>query len=142
MSCATNSFRRLSKPMKMLAAKNKITPRSIALTAVVMLLLTFFCHAAQLSLVIPLLLLFLSVHFFHFKKASGKLFLDLGLLLSLLVFIANVAVQYRAFHPFYIAVSSVAMLTMLLYNDLQLAFLISFVSSVLVALIVGLNFNL
>ena len=103
----------------------------------VILSLAIFCHLADLSMVIPLLLLFLGIHLFIINKSSLKLFLELGLLLTVLLFSAYSLIQYTDVNYLYIPVASVAMLTMLLFNDIELAFVMSFASSALWALLLG-----
>lgn len=99
--------------------------------------LMVFCSISHLSLLIPLLLLFLGVHLFLSRKVTLKLFLNLGLLLALLLFTTYAMTEYTSVPVFYIPVASVAMLTMLLFDELQLVFMMSFVSSAFVSLLIG-----
>lgn len=114
----------------------------IGLTTLVILSLFIFCYFANLSLIIPLLLVLLGIHLLYFEKASRKLFLELGLLLALLMSATNGIIEYTDISILYVPVASVAMLTILLYNDLQLAFIMSFISSVIVGLMIGNNYHL
>ena len=89
------------------------------------------------SLIIPVLLFFLGVHLAYFGKATVKLFVNLGFLLVILMFITDLVRSSPQVSPLYIPVASFIMLTMLLFNDLQLVFLMAFISSVLVTLMTG-----
>lgn len=112
------------------------------IVAAVILLATVFCYLGRLPLVIPLLFLFLGVHIYFSQKASLKLFLSLGLLLTLAIFTAHAFVEYTKWPLDLIPVAAIAMLTVLLYNDLQLSFLMSLAASVSVGLIVGQELTL
>src|SRR5580698_7027556 len=87
------------------------------MVAVTFLALVVFCYFSGLPLIIPLLVFFFGVHLFYFKKVSPKLFLHLGLLLALLVFAAQAFKSHPHLTHFYLPVASIAMLTMLLFND-------------------------
>ena len=115
---------------------------SISITLFVVLVLMLFCWMVNYSLVIPLFLLFLALHLKNFRKACAKIFLNLGLLLVLIVFAAYAMQQYSTLPLYYIPVASIAMLTMLLFNDHEMSFIMAFASSVLVCLIVGGDFGM
>jgi len=115
---------------------------SVGMSLLIVGLLTLFCYWAGISLVIPLLLLFGGIHLYYSQKASVRLFLDLGLLLTLGMFMAHALLEYTKIPSFYFPIASVAMLSMLLFNDLQIAFVMSLLSSAIVGLIVGSDFNL
>jgi len=115
---------------------------AIGISILVFLLLSIFCHMAHYSLIIPLLLFSLGAQLYYLRKADFKMFLNLGLLIALIVFTTNVIIHYTTISIFYIPVAGIAMLAMLLFNDLQIAFIMSFVSSVLVSLIAGGNFGM
>ncbi|HQP12682.1 MAG: HDIG domain-containing protein [Candidatus Omnitrophica bacterium] len=100
-----------------------------------LLILILFCQVVGFSLIIPLLLLFLGVHIFFLKKADFRLFLQLGLLLSLNVAGTNYIIQQTEIQPLFVPVASFSMLVMLLYNDMELAFLMAFISSVITSLL-------
>ena len=108
----------------------------------VVVFLTFFCWAVQYSLIIPLLILFLGLYLQFFQKANFKIFLNLGLLLTLLIFTTHLVIEYATFSYFYIPVAAAAMLTVLLFKDLQLGFLISLLGSILATLIAKADLNL
>lgn len=117
--------------------RTSINTMTAAILILVILVLTLFCQVANFPAVIPLLLVFLGLHLFYFGKASIRLFLNFGLLLTLVVFTTHFLKTYTQIPPLYIPVASVAMLTMLLYNDLQMTVLMAFMSSTIVALITG-----
>lgn len=114
-----------------------ITLPQAGISLACILVLGAFCQMSGFSLLMPLILVFVGVHLFFFRKANYKIFINLGLLLALIVFTAHALMHYTAIPQFYIPVAAVAMLTMLLFNDLQLAFLMAFVSSVFVTFVVG-----
>ena len=105
-------------------------------------ILTYFCHLSSLPLAIPMLLLFSGIHLVYYRKANAKLFLSLGLLLSLVMFTTNAILTYSSISSFYIPVASIGMLTVLLFNNLHLAFMMSLLSGAIVGLMVGSDFNL
>ncbi|MFA5087430.1 MAG: HDIG domain-containing metalloprotein [Candidatus Omnitrophota bacterium] len=117
--------------------KNDISFLTAGLIILVMILLSLFCQSAKFSLIIPLLLLFSGLHLFFFKKSSLKLLINLGFLLTILIFTAHAFSEYTTIPELYLPVASATMLTMLLFNDLQLAFLMAFLSSTLVCLVLG-----
>ncbi|OGX25887.1 MAG: hypothetical protein A3D10_07805 [Omnitrophica WOR_2 bacterium RIFCSPHIGHO2_02_FULL_48_11] len=117
--------------------KETISVTNAVVVVAVILLLSIFCRVVHFSLFIPLLLLFVGFHLYLFKKARYQLFLNLGLLLALTLFVTYAITTYTDIPKLYIPVASVGMLTMLLYNDLQLVFLMSFLSSTFVGLILG-----
>ena len=104
--------------------------------------LTLFCKALGYPLIIPLLLFILGVHLIIVEKAEYKLYLHLGLLLALIVFITHILTFYTDISVNFIPVAAIAMLTMLLFNSRTLAFLMAFVSSTLVTLVLHGNMGL
>jgi len=117
--------------------KENITYAQAGWSVAVILTLTLFCHVVAFPLIIPMLLLFSGLHLFFFKKASTRIFLNTGLLLTLLVSTAYFFKHYFQTPILYLPLASVPMLAMLLFNDLQLSFLISLLSSALVSFIAG-----
>ncbi|HBG60942.1 MAG: hypothetical protein A2Y03_10760 [Omnitrophica WOR_2 bacterium GWF2_38_59] len=115
---------------------------NLSITSVVVLMLMLFCWLMHYSLVMPLFLLFLALHLKNFKEACIKIFLNLGLLLAIILFVSYAINQYSTIPLFYIPVASIAMLTMLLYNDHELSFIMAFASSVLVCLVIGGDFGM
>jgi len=109
----------------------------IILSFFIILAIGLFCYVSGYSLIIPLLLLLVGIHLHFFEKAHVKIFLHLGLLLALLLFITDLAQRYFTSSPYYIPVAAFVMLTMLLYKDVQLSFIMGFVCSVVVTLVLG-----
>ncbi|MCX5681209.1 MAG: HDIG domain-containing protein, partial [Candidatus Omnitrophica bacterium] len=104
--------------------------------------LAFFCYNANLSLCIPLFLLLLGFYLWNQRHLNYKFLLNLGLLLALIVFISYASITYIGFSAFFIPVSAVGLLVVLLYNDLALALIMSFAASVLVGSMAGNRFDL
>jgi putative nucleotidyltransferase with HDIG domain len=111
------------------------------MVAVTFLALLVFCYFSGLPLIIPLLVFFLGLHLFYFKKVSPKLFLHLALLLALLVFAARALQGYSHLIYFYLPIASIAMLTMLLFNDVQISFMMAFISAALAGIVLGFDLN-
>ncbi len=110
---------------------------NLIVAGVVFCLLLWYCALAGLSLFIPFFLLLYSLHLMLFKRASGKRVLHLGLLLTVILFASSAMTEFSRFSPYYIPVAAIAMLTILLFNDLQLAFSMAFITSAVVTLTVG-----
>lgn len=115
---------------------------SVLLAAVFVVVLTVFCYIAQYSLLIPIFLTFLGFHLQCCRKGSYKSLLNLGLLLTLIVFTTHIISQFTDWSPYYIPVAGIAMLTMLLFNDLHLSFLMGLAGSVLVSVILNGDFGM
>jgi putative nucleotidyltransferase with HDIG domain len=111
---------------------------SIITAAIIFGILLGYCLVAGLSLIIPLLLVFYGCHLALFKKIDARRFLHLGFLLVLVVALGHTMTEYWKFSPYVVPVASVAMLTMLLFNDFQLAFSMAFMSSAILSLAVGM----
>ncbi|MFA5259743.1 MAG: hypothetical protein WC450_00785, partial [Candidatus Omnitrophota bacterium] len=73
--------------------------KDAVLVILTLLILILFCQVVGFSLIIPLLLLFLGVHIFFLRKADFRLFLQLGLLLSLNVAGTNYIMQQTEIEP-------------------------------------------
>lgn len=112
----------------------KVSVSDAVWSLVVILVLTVFCKIVGLSLIIPFLFLYLGLHLFYLRKASIRLFLQLGLLLAIVLFGSFAFQRYTNISPLTWPVASIAMLVMLLFDDLHLSFVMSFLSSVLVSL--------
>src|ERR1700689_3183396 len=110
---------------------NFISRDQSIMVVVTFLALVIFCFFSGLPLIIPLLVFFFGVHLFYFKKIKTRLFLHLSLLLALLVFAAHALQSYSHLIHFYLPVASIAMLTMLLFNDVQISFMMALISAVL-----------
>ena len=111
------------------------------MVSVSFLALMVFCYFSGLPLIIPLLVFFFGVHLFYLKKISPRLFLHLALLLAVLVFAAQALKSYSHVIHFYFPIASIAMLTMLLFNDVQISFLMALMSSLLAGIILGFDLN-
>jgi putative nucleotidyltransferase with HDIG domain len=110
------------------------------MVAVTFLALVVFCFFAGFPLIIPLLVFFFGAHLFYFKKVNPRLFLHLALLLALLAFAANALKPYPGPVRFYLPIASIAMLTMLLFNDVEISFMMALMSALLAGII--LKFDL
>jgi len=104
--------------------------------------LTFFCYLVEYPLIFPLLLFVISFHIQLSRKTGVKFFLNLSLLLVLLIFVTHAIKTYSSIPYFYIPVASISMLTMLLFNDMKISFIMAFVCSVIVTIIVGGDFGM
>ena len=116
--------------------------KDILLASVFIVVLTVFCYFIEYSLIIPFFLLFLGIHLRYCGKGTFKTFLNLGLLLTLILFTAHAVIFYTDWPVFYIPVAGIAMLTMLLFNDLHLSFLMGLASSVLVSVFLHGDFGM
>jgi cyclic-di-AMP phosphodiesterase PgpH len=117
-----------------------ITVDQMVMMAVTLVALTIFCHFSGLPLIIPFLVFLFGLHLFFYKKISVRLFLHLCFLLVLLMFATHLLQFYASLSRFYLPVATVAMLTMLLFKDMQLTFMMAFMSATLSSLM--LNFSL
>ena len=104
--------------------------------------LTLFLGWIQYPILLPSLLLLIGIHLHMNKQARYDLFLHLSLLLVLLVFMTHLLAFYTEIPYYYLPVAGIAMLVVLLFNDLELAFLTSFVSSLAVTMILGGDFGM
>ncbi|MBN1869686.1 MAG: HDIG domain-containing protein [Candidatus Omnitrophica bacterium] len=116
--------------------------RDILLAAILTVALTVFCYVIEYSLIVPFFLLFLGIHLKCSGTGTIKKFLNLGLLLTLILFTAHVLSHYTEWPAFYIPVAGIAMLTMLLFNDLNLSFLMGLASSVMVSIFLHGDFSM
>lgn len=115
---------------------------SVGLAIIIPLVIFIVSYLLQLSLILPLLLLACAIYLqFSFKKIPN-LFLDLGFMITLLVFTAYTLVNYSSIPYYYIPTASIAMLVALLFNDRGLVFLVSVFSALVVGIICGNNFHL
>ncbi|MFA6378640.1 MAG: HDIG domain-containing metalloprotein, partial [Candidatus Omnitrophota bacterium] len=121
---------------------NNLRLSNFFLVTLLLLALGFFCYSSGLSLSIPLFLVLLGFYLWYRKRIGYKIFLDFGLLLALIVFVAYASIKYIAFPAFFIPVAAIGLLVMLLYNDLHLAFVMSFAASVLAGFVLGNRFDL
>ncbi|OGX39215.1 MAG: hypothetical protein A3C36_06850 [Omnitrophica WOR_2 bacterium RIFCSPHIGHO2_02_FULL_52_10] len=131
--------------MSMIAKFSENIQKNIAgilLTFAVVALLTAFCYYINYLLILPFFLLFLCLHLKCCQKGSYQRILHLGLLLSLLLFTTHIISHYTSWPPYYIPVAGIAMLTMLLFNDLNLVFIMSLAASVLVSTVLKGDFGM
>jgi cyclic-di-AMP phosphodiesterase PgpH len=119
---------------------NFISRDQSIMVSVTFLALVVFCYFSRLPLIIPLLVFFFGVHLFYFKKVKPRLFLHLALLLALLIFAAR-AIQIYHLSYLYLPIASIAMLTMLLFNDVQISFMMALMSAVLAGVVLGFGLN-
>lgn len=108
-----NWYKKLLKPME---PTTKINNRlnEVGIIILVLAVLFAFCYFSNLSLILPVLLFFFGMYLVAFKKANFRMFLQLGFLLSLLLFGAHALLTYAGLSKFYIPVAAIAMLAMLL----------------------------
>ena len=123
--------------MSSYSSKVKISYRDAFVSLSLVFLLAVFCKVTELSLIIPFLLLFFGLHLFFLHKSGVKLFLSLGLLLTLVVSGTSILQTYTVHCPLYLPIAGIAMLTMLLFDDLHLVFMMSFLSSAFVGLMLS-----
>ena len=114
---------------------------SIGIIVLILVVLTFFCKILHFSLSIPLFLIIIGLHLKITHKADSRLIINLGLLLTLIVTAVIFITQYTDIPFYYIPVASVAVLTMLLFNNYYLAFLMTITSGVVVSLILNSGFE-
>lgn len=100
----------------------------------------FFCKIMAYPPIIALLLVFFAYYLRLVGKKQPQLFLQLGLLLTILVFSADTLHRYMGVSYYYLPVASIPMLTMLLFNSFQLTLLMAFASSIIVSLILDGGF--
>jgi membrane-associated HD superfamily phosphohydrolase len=101
-----------------------------------------FCRAAHYPPIISVLTFFVGFHFIFFKKDNLKKCLYSALLLALMIVTADVMIRAYDVSPFLVPVASVVMLTVFLFNDLHLAFVMAFLSSAIVMMIAGADYRL
>ena len=109
----------------------------MAITVVMVTIVAVIFHFMQFPILIPVLFFACGMHLFFIRKASLRLFLSLTLLLLLEIFLIHIVMSYSTISSFYVPVASIPMLTMLLFNDLFLTFLMSFLSNILAASLLG-----
>ncbi|OGW96427.1 MAG: hypothetical protein A2Z81_00170 [Omnitrophica WOR_2 bacterium GWA2_45_18] len=103
---------------------------------------SIFCWTFGYSLMMPLLVLLLGGHLHYVKKADIKLFSQVGLILFLVILASHAVLHSSITLPLHIPVAGVAMLTMLLFNDLQVTFMMAFAGSLMASMILGGGFEM
>ncbi len=101
--------------------------------------LVIFCYFSGISLIIPFLIFLFGVHLFLTRKTTVRQFLHLIFLLVLLMMGAHILRSYADLSPFYLPVASIPMLTVLLFGDVQLGFMMAFMACALSGLMMGFN---
>jgi putative nucleotidyltransferase with HDIG domain len=104
--------------------------------------LTLFCISFHYSLLIPLLLIFIGLHLFQIRKANFRIFSHLSLLIFLSVISTHLTNQYATIHHYLLPIAGIAMLAMLLFNDLQLTVIVAFASSMIASIILGDDYTM
>ena len=108
---------------------------------VTLVALSLFCHFVGLPLIIPFFVFFFGLHLFFYKKISTRLFLHLSFLLVILLSLTEILKSYPNLSMFYLPVAAIPMLTMLLFNDIQLTFMMSFMSVSLAGLLMDFTLS-
>lgn len=129
-------------PMDILR-KHDVSPRGLLWSVLFVVLGVLYCRFVEFPLFLPFLLLFLFGHIRLSQQGQIRNFLRLGLLLTLLVVAAFYMVK-QGISPLYVPVASVAVLTVLLFKDLELSFVMALLSSLLTGLVLrqGLDYVL
>jgi len=112
------------------------------LVSLLFLSVYFFCMVFHYSLLIPLILIFIGIHLSFIKKATFKMLAQLGLLMAIIIVACHFANQYPDFSHYLLPVSAIAMLTVLLFNDLHLAVLVAFSGSLIASMMLGDNYEM
>ncbi|HRZ40654.1 MAG TPA: HDIG domain-containing protein [Candidatus Omnitrophota bacterium] len=122
--------------------KGQVSFKDSLIALAVIMALSLFCFSIGLTFAVPFLLLILSFHVFSVRRGNSRRFLHSGLLLAILVSMAYWLAVYHKVSPYFMPVPMITMLTMLLFNDLHLVFIMAFISSILSVLIVGGDLNM
>jgi len=117
--------------------QGRVSLLQFLITLVLGAVITAYCVVQNYPHIIPLILLILTLHLFFIKRFSRKVFLDLGLMVTILLTMEHAVVEAGGWSPYYIPVAVIGMLTMILFNDLHLMFVMALLSSLLVTLICG-----
>jgi len=120
-------------PMDILR-KHDVTPRGLFWAIFFVILGVLYCRFVEFPLFLPFLLLFLFGHIRIAQQRGTRNFLRLGLLLTILVVVAFYMVK-QGISPLYVPVASVGVLTVLLFKDLGLSFVMALLSSMLTGLV-------
>lgn len=114
----------------------------LLIAIVLLVVLTLFCEIVGYPLVIPALLVLSGFHLVFAKKVDARRCLHVGLLMTMMVVTADVMTRLYELSPFCVPVPSIVMLVVVLFGDIHLAFVVAFVSSVIVAMIAGGDYRL
>lgn len=115
---------------------------NIALIVLFLISMTYFCYLMRYPLIIPFFLFFIGCYLSFFKKASVRNFIRFGFLLTVLVVGTHFIMDAKSLSIFHIPVAGIALLTILLFNDIQITFLMSLAASLIVTLIVNGDFGM
>lgn len=119
----------------------KVTFYSL-LSILLIIALTVFCYFVKYPLIIPIFIFVSGIYIWFVEKSSFKLYLQLGLLLTVMMFGAHAVSFWTDVPYYYIPVAATGMLTALLFNSWQLAFVMALVSSMVVSLMLGGSFGM
>lgn len=119
----------------------KLKKNNIFLGSFIFVLLTAYCYVVNVSLVFPFVLFTCGLYFILFQKITLRCVRQLSFLLVLLFALAHAMIYYSDFSAYFIPVASMGMLVMLLFGDLELSFVMVFLSSLLVSLMVGMQIS-
>ena len=108
---------------------------------VIVILMTLFCWIMKYPLVLSLFLLYLGLHLISSQKLGYKILIDLGLLVTLCIFVCHIAFYYTSIAPFYTPIAAFSMLAMLLFNNLHVTFMMAVATSVFAGVILGGSFS-
>ena len=104
-------------------------------TAAFFLAFAWFCMLVGYPLFFALLLVLSGIYLHFFNKANFRLFLNLGLLFVLILFLADILQRYPDASLYYLPLAGFSMLVTLLFNDLQFSFLLTLLGSVFLGFI-------
>lgn len=105
------------------------------------LIMTAFCYFSGLSLIIPILVGFVGYQLSLCHRISLRLYLELALLMVIMAFGAHAVHIYTSWSFYAIPVASIAMLIMLLFNSIEITFLMAFATSAVTTLVLGVGFD-
>ena len=118
----------------------------ISLSVIIVILMFISTYLIEVSYIIPFLLLVVAVYIKNSFRDPQKLILPLSLLIVIIIVSAQLLIKYSSTLPFlshyFIPVIAISMLTMILFGDLQLTFIITLLSSILAGKITGNDINL
>ncbi len=129
----------MANPQTVTVNSSTFSVDQIIMLAVTLIATLIFCHFSELPLLIPLMFFFFGLHMFYVRRTKWQVFLHLTLLLVLLLGVAHTLKSYHIFSLYYTPIACVAMITTLLYNDIQLSFVLSLMASSLVGMMVGFS---
>jgi len=118
----------------------------VSLIAVIVVLMFITAYLIEVSYIIPFLLLVVAVHIKNGTKDFKRLILPFSLFAVIIIVSAQLLVKYSDAVPFlsyyFIPVIAISMLTMVLFEDLRLTFIVTLLSSISAGKIAGDSINL